>query len=106
MDAAGEDAIDRDHILTNLSVYWFTRSGATAARFLWEAAHSGLDWIAPSEVPTGWSVFDSEPIMRRFMDPDHAFAFWADHSEGGHFPALEAPSLLVDDLRRFFGALR
>lgn len=104
--ATPDEAVGRDALLTNVSVYWFTRSGASAARFLWEAAHADLDWIAPSEVPTGWAVFQSEPIVRRFMDADRSFAFWADHSEGGHFPALEAPDLLVGDLRRFFGALR
>ena len=57
-------------------------------------------------MPNGWTVFDTEPILRRFMDPDHAFAFWAEHEEGGHFPALEAPALLVEDIRTFLRPLR
>ena len=104
--ATPDDAVGRDQMLTNVSIYWFTRSGATAARFLSEAADSDLDWIAPSAVPNGWTVFDTEPILRRFMDPDHSFAFWAEHEEGGHFPALEAPALLVDDIRAFLRPLR
>jgi hypothetical protein len=99
-------AVDRDQLLANVSLYWFTRSGATAARFLYEAAHSNLDWIAPSGVPSGWVVFNTEPIMRRFMDPQHQMAYWNEHSEGGHFAAMEEPALLVDDLRAFFGDLR
>lgn len=104
--ATGDDAIGRDRLLTIVSLYWFTRSGATAARFLWEAEHSGLDWIAPSGVPAGWSVFNAESIMRRFMDPDHQIPFWSEHPEAGHFPSLEAPALVVDDIRAFFGPLR
>jgi epoxide hydrolase len=101
-----EDAVDRDQLLTNVSLYWFTRSGASAARFLSEAEHSDLDWIAPSEVPSAWVVFNSEPIMRRFMDPKHQMAYWSEHTEGGHFPAMEEPALLIEDLRAFFRNLR
>jgi epoxide hydrolase len=101
-----DDAVDRDQMLTNVSLYWFTRSGASAARFLSEAEHSDLDWIAPSGVPSGWVVFNAEPIMRRFMDPQHQMAYWSEHTEGGHFPAMEEPALLVDDLRSFFRDLR
>ncbi len=101
-----DEAVDRDLLLTNVSLYWFTRSGATAARFLSEAAHSDLDWIAPSGVPSGWVVFNTEPIMQRFMDPQHQMAYWNEHAEGGHFAAMEEPALLVDDLRAFFRDLR
>ena len=97
-----DEAVDRDQLLTNVSLYWFTRSGATAARFLSEAAHSNLDWVSPTGVPSGWVVFNTEPIMRRFMDPQHQMAYWNEHSEGGHFAAMEEPKLLVDDLRAFF----
>jgi hypothetical protein len=97
-----DQAVDRDQLLTNISIYWFTRSGASAARFLWEAAHSGLDWVAQSGVPAGWAVFNTDPLLRRIMDPDHAMPYWSEHTEGGHFAAMEAPALLVDDLRTFF----
>jgi len=98
--------VDRDQLLTNISIYWFIRSGASAARFLWEAAHSGLDWVVPSGVPAGWAVFNTDPILRRIMDPDHGMPYWSEHAEGGHFAAMEAPSLLVEDLRAFFRKVR
>jgi hypothetical protein len=101
-----DEAVDRDQLLTNVSLYWFTRSGASAARFLSEAEHSDLDWIAPAGVPSGWVVFNTEPIMRRFMDPQHQMAYWNEHKEGGHFAAMEEPALLVEDLRAFFRGLR
>lgn len=97
----GEGA-NRDRLLTNISLYWFTRSGASAARFLSEAAHSGLGWVAPSDVPAGWAIFNTHPVIRRMTDPDQSMRYWSEHSEGGHFAALEAPDLLVDDLRAFF----
>lgn len=105
-DAAIGKAVDRDQLLTNISLYWFTRSGASAARFLSEAAHSGLDWVAPSDVPAGWTMFNTDPILRRLMDPEHKLPYWSEHAEGGHFAAMEAPELLVEDLRAFFRALR
>ncbi|TCO38156.1 pimeloyl-ACP methyl ester carboxylesterase [Kribbella antiqua] len=101
-----EDAVNRDHLLTNITLYWLTRTGATAARFLYEAAHANLNWLAPSNVPSGWSVYNTTPTLRRFMDPKLEVPFWSDHQEGGHFAAMEAPDLLVEDLRAFFRQVR
>lgn len=98
--------IDRDRLLTTVSLYWFTRSGATAARFLYEAAHSGHGWLAPSDVPAGWAVFDTSPVVRKIMDPDEKIAHWSEFAEGGHFAAMEVPELLVTDIRAFFRDLR
>ncbi len=102
----GADGIDRDRLLTNVSLYWFTRSGATAARFLYEAAHSGHGWLAPSDVPAGWAVFNTSPVVRRIMDPEEKIVHWSDFAEGGHFAAMEEPGLLVGDIRAFFRKLR
>ncbi|WP_117209010.1 epoxide hydrolase family protein [Allorhizocola rhizosphaerae] len=100
------EAVDRDQLLTNISIYWFTRTGASAARFLYEAAHADVDWVAPSNVPSGWAVFNSHPVMRRIFNPTNAITHWSDHTEGGHFPAMEEPDLLVSDVRAFFRGLR
>ncbi|WP_191984438.1 epoxide hydrolase family protein [Amycolatopsis eburnea] len=100
------DGVDRDRLLTNVSLYWFTRSGASAARFLYEAAHSGHGWLAPSDVPAGWAVFNSSPVVRRIMDPEEKIAHWSEFASGGHFAALEEPELLVADIRAFFRGLR
>ncbi len=101
-----DDAVDRDQLLTIISIYWFTRSGASAARFLYEATHAELDWVSPSSVPTGWAVFNTSPVLRRLMDPNLEIAHWSEFSEGGHFPAMETPGLLLDDVRTFFRKLR
>jgi hypothetical protein len=84
-----------------VSLYWFTRTGASAAQFIYAAAHADRDW-SPSSVPTGFSVFAAEPIVRRILDPDHQIPSWTEHAEGGHFAAHECPDLLVDDLRTYF----
>lgn len=101
-----EDAVDRDQLLTNIALYWFTNSGGSSAQFYWEGAHGTTGWVAPSAVPQGWSVFNTHPLMRRIMDPQHKYASWVEHAEGGHFPAMEEPALLVDDIRVFFRTLR
>ena len=101
-----DDAVDRDQLLTNVSLYWFTRSGASAARFLYESAHSQEEWVAPSAVPRGMAVFNADPILRRLLDPEQNVEHWSEFDGGGHFAAMEAPDLLVGDVRTFFRRLR
>jgi pimeloyl-ACP methyl ester carboxylesterase len=104
-----EDAVDRDQLLTNVSVYWFTRSGASAARFIYEGAHSGPEWGAPPSAPPapqGLALFGGDDLLRRVMDPDHQIGHWSQYERGGHFPAMEVPDLLVGDVRSFFRRLR
>src|ERR687895_740279 len=101
-----EDAVGRDQLLTNVSIYWFTRSGASAAGFLYESAHTEGGWVPPSDVPQGMAVFNADPILRRVMDSQRTMAHWSEFDEGGHFPAMEVPDLLVSDVRGFFRGLR
>jgi pimeloyl-ACP methyl ester carboxylesterase len=101
-----EEAVDRDQLLTNVSTYWFTRSGASAAQFLYEAAHAAREWGAPSPAPTGFAVFGEGSLMRRVLDPEHKVEHWSEFDRGGHFPAMEVPELLVGDIRAFFRRLR
>jgi pimeloyl-ACP methyl ester carboxylesterase len=101
-----DDAVDRDQLLTNVSVYWFTRSGASAATFLYEAAHAAREWGAPSPAPRGFAVFGEGSLMRRVLDPEHKVEHWSEFDRGGHFPAMEVPDLLAGDVRAFFRPLR
>ena len=104
-----EDAVDRDQLLTNISVYWFTRSGASAARFIYEGAHSGPDWgSAPTTTPApqGQAAFGADDLLRRVFDPEHKIDRWSEFDRGGHFPAMEVPDLLAGDVRTFFRRLR
>jgi pimeloyl-ACP methyl ester carboxylesterase len=96
-----DETVDRDQLLANISLYWFTRSGASSAQFYYEAAHSGLALAMAADVPTGWAVFDAHPLTRRVMDPWNAISHWTEFADGGHYPAMETPQLLADDLHAF-----
>jgi len=96
--------VDRDQLLTIVSLYWFTGCGIDAAHTLYEQAHSS-DWGAPPVVPQGFAVFGADETVRRLM-PVPADAHWTEFSRGKHFPAMEAPADLAADLQAFFGPLR
>jgi pimeloyl-ACP methyl ester carboxylesterase len=100
-----EEAVDLDQLLTTVSVYWFGRGGASAAHFLYEASHAAPSWGETHNRPQGFVVFGHEPLVRRILDPEQKLAYWNEHDRGGHFPAMEAPDLLVSDIRTFFQAL-
>jgi pimeloyl-ACP methyl ester carboxylesterase len=96
--------IDRDQLLTTVSLYWFTGSGATAAHTLYEQAHS-TDWGAPAAVPQGFAVFGADETVRKLVSaPDSAH--WSEFDRGRHFPAMEAPAQLAADLQAFFAPLQ
>jgi epoxide hydrolase len=108
-----EDAVDRDQLLTNVSIYWFTRSGTSAARFTYETAHASQDWGGASDqgweapaVPQGLALFGGDDLARKVLDPERKMAHWTEYDRGGHFTAMEVPDLLAGDLRTFFRGLR
>jgi microsomal epoxide hydrolase len=104
-----DDAVDRDQMLTNVTLYWLTGTAGSSARLYFEAAHSGT-WgpPAPSTVPTGVAVFPYEiaPPIRRFAEQSNNIVHWSEFDRGGHFAAMEEPDLLVTDIRDFFRQLR
>ena len=79
-----KDAVDRDHLLTNVSIYWFTGTGASAATFIYEAAHAERDW-ASSPAPTGVAVFGADETMRYALNRDGHVEHWSEFDRGGHF---------------------
>jgi pimeloyl-ACP methyl ester carboxylesterase len=99
-----EDAIPRDTILTDVSVYWFTRTAGSSANLYYEAMH-GKDWPTPTTVPTGVAVFAEDIAIRRYAERGNNIVHWSDFPAGGHFAALETPELLIQDIRAFFGTL-
>jgi microsomal epoxide hydrolase len=108
-DGLPDEAVDRDQLLTNVSVYWLTRTAGSSARLYYEAARSG-SWgpTATSTAPTGLAVFPREiarPI-RRFAERSNNIVRWTEYDRGGHFAAMEVPDLLVDDIRALFRQLR
>jgi pimeloyl-ACP methyl ester carboxylesterase len=100
-----EDAVDRDRMLTNVMLYWMTRTAGSSANSYYEDKHSGA-WPQPSGVPTGVAVFAEDISIRRYAEQSNNIVHWSDFDTGGHFAALEAPDLLVADVREFFRGLR
>jgi pimeloyl-ACP methyl ester carboxylesterase len=100
-----EDAVDRDHMLTNVMLYWLTGTGGSSAHAYYEDMHSGL-WPTPSQVPTGVAVFAEDIAIRRYAEPLNNIVHWSDFDAGGHFAAMETPDLLVQDVVAFFRSLR
>jgi len=104
-----DDAVDRDQLLTNVSVYWLTGTAGSSARLYFEAAHSrAAGPPARSAAPTGVAVFPYEiaPAIRRFAEQSNAIVHWTEFDRGGHFAAMEEPDLLVADVRQFFRMFR
>jgi pimeloyl-ACP methyl ester carboxylesterase len=100
-----EEAISRDDILTDVSIYWLTQTAGSAANVTYyEAMHSG-DWPTPSPVPTGVAVFAEDIAIRRYAEQANNIVHWSDFDTGGHFAALETPGLLIQDIRAFFASL-
>ncbi len=58
----------------------------------------------PPGPPTGVAVFAADTTIRSLPDPSGTM-HWSEYDRGGHFPAMEAPDLLVGDLRAFFRPL-
>jgi epoxide hydrolase len=96
--------VDRDQLLTTVSLYWFTGSGASAAHTLYEQAHAAIWPGAPPAVPQGFAVFGADQTVRKLV-PAPPGAHWTEFQHGKHFPAMEAPIDLAADLRAFFGPL-
>jgi pimeloyl-ACP methyl ester carboxylesterase len=108
-DGRIEDAISRDELLTNVSLYWFTRTGGSSARYYYESLGSGSVRVpALPEVPLGVANFPAEIILarRRWVEHGNNLVHWSEFDRGGHFAALEEPDLLLGDIRTFFRALR
>jgi epoxide hydrolase len=101
------DALSKDHIVTNVAIYWLTNTAASAARFYYENAHADHP-TEPTTVPIGLASFagDFRPI-RRFAERDHAnIVSWSEFDRGSHWAAHDATDLLIGDLRQFFRRFR
>jgi len=109
-DGDVEGAFGRDTLLTNLMFYWAPSSVASAARIYYENQRdpAGVVTRGRVEVPVGYAAFPREIFRppRSWAEPHYAIARWTEMPRGGHFAALEAPDLLLDDVRAFFRALR
>jgi pimeloyl-ACP methyl ester carboxylesterase len=102
------DMLDRDVVLTNVTLFWLTGTSGTAARVYYANAHGGNDLDTENATPTGVAVFEKDfKTIRTFAERANTnIVHWSEFDRGGHFAALETPDLLVEDLRTFFRPFR
>lgn len=104
-----EHAFTKDDLLTNVMIYWVTQTIGSSVRLYYAAMHNpALSLPTHTKVPTGFAIFpkDITPAPKEFAERFFNVQRWEEMPRGGHFAALEAPGLLVRELREFFRPLR
>ena len=102
-----EDAVDRDQLLTNVMLYWLTgTAGLLGPPVLREHARRLLPRSSPARPRPGWRCSPRTIAIRRYAERGNNIVHWTEFDRGGHFAAMEAPDLLVGDVRSFFRGLR
>jgi pimeloyl-ACP methyl ester carboxylesterase len=105
--------LTRDSILDNITLYWLTGTGASAARWYWEAGQAAARAAGKSPpavaVPVGFTTFPGEIFAAprswvEIMYP--GLAYFSEVERGGHFAAWEEPKLFSDEVRAAFRSLR
>ena len=106
-----ENAISRDEMLANISLYWFT--GAIGSSFWPYYARMHGPWPIPEGetvgVPMGYAEFPKEILHppRSLAEKTYTdIRRWSVMAKGGHFAALEQPEALAHEVHEFFQALR
>jgi pimeloyl-ACP methyl ester carboxylesterase len=113
----GEPAgnLTRDNILDNITLYWVTGTGASAARSYWEDGHAAAAAAAsgqappPVSLPVGFTTFPGEiwRTPRSWVENSYPnVTYFNEVDRGGHFAAWEEPELFSQELRAAFGSLR
>jgi microsomal epoxide hydrolase len=106
-----ERSVSVDHLLANISLYWFT--GAIGSSFwpYYDRMHSG--WPIPDgakiAIPTGYAEFPKEMLHppRSLAEPVYTdIRRWTVMPDGGHFAAMEKPAALANEITEFFRPLR
>ena len=105
--------LTRDHILDNITLYWMTGTGASAARWYWEfgrflaASHGHTP--PPVQVPVTFTTFPGElfPSPRTWVETVYpTTTYFNEVDRGGHFAAWEEPELFTAEVRAAFRSLR
>jgi pimeloyl-ACP methyl ester carboxylesterase len=104
----GQLGLTRDDILDNITLFWLTKTGVSAARLYWE---NKLPFFSPSgvKIPVAVSSFPEEicPIPKKWAEQAYSnLIYFRKHAEGAHFAAWERPREIVEDLRAGFRSLR
>ena len=108
-----EGVYTKDQLLTNIMIYIVTRSFNTASWIYYGRREEGGRTLSKDgkrvEVPTACALFPKEMLSwppRSYVDRLYNVAQWTEMPRGGHFAAMEAPDLLISDIRKFARSLR
>jgi len=113
-DKAPEDAVDRDQLLTIVTIYWLNASAGSSAQLYYESSHLDTDFVRtwagpwPLAMPVGVANFPADAVrpVRKFAEPLlPTLTYWSEFERGGHFAAMEQPELFVGDVRKFVRSL-
>lgn len=108
MDCDGdiESVLDKDELLTNISIYWFTQSIGSSTRLYYEVTQNArLKFLEqPVQVPVGVARYPKEVMRfpRKWCDNVYSdIVQWQSFEKGGHFAAMERPVEFVSEIRKF-----
>jgi pimeloyl-ACP methyl ester carboxylesterase len=104
-----DSALTRDDLLDNITLYWLTNTGISAARLYWENKADFFD-AKPITIPYAISVFPDELYQAPRSWAERAYPHNLIHynrlGKGGHFAAWEQPQLFSEEMRASFRSLR
>jgi pimeloyl-ACP methyl ester carboxylesterase len=108
--------LTRDHVLDNITLYWLTGTGTSAARSYWEAYGADAPAAAaagqappPVTIPVGFTTFPGEiwKTPRSWAEASYpTLSYFSEVDRGGHFAAWEEPELFATEVRAAFAPLR
>ncbi len=115
VDGQPSGGLTRDHILDNITTYWLTATGASAARSYWESGRAQAVAVAAGQappqvtLPVGFTTFPGEIFAapRSWVEQVYpTLAYFHEVDKGGHFAAWEEPELFATEVRAAFRSLR
>jgi pimeloyl-ACP methyl ester carboxylesterase len=113
VDGQPSGNLTRDHILDNITTYWLTGTGASAARSYWESGRAQAlaagQAPPPVKLPVGFTTFPGEIFRapRSWVEASYpTLTYFNEAARGGHFAAWEEPSLFSEEIRAAFRSLR
>jgi pimeloyl-ACP methyl ester carboxylesterase len=113
VDGKPTGGLTRDHILDNVTLYWLTATGASAARSYWEggrAAAVAAGQTPPAvSIPVAFTTFPGEIFRapRTWAEKVYpTLSYFNEAEKGGHFAAWEEPQLFAEEIRAAFRPLR
>ena len=99
--------LTKDEILDNITLYWFTNTGTSAARLYWESGRTAF--TGEATVPAAFTVFPNEitRVPKSWVKRAYPnLIYFHEVDKGGHFAAWEQPQLFAEELRAAFKSLR